>query len=399
MRTEITIGFVFSTTGSYSTVSREMLHGAQLAVDEINADPERRVALRTEARNPGGDLNAYWGACQDLLKNRGIRHVVGCYTSSSRKEVIPLFEKFDALLWYPSHYEGFESADNVIYTGAAPNQHIVPLTAYMLRHFGKRAFCCGSNYIWAWENNRILREIVAANGGRIVAERYLPVGDTDVDKLIEEIGQTRPDFVFNTLIGETAYAFYRALHERGRRDPRFRPEAMPVTSCSLSEPELLSIGGEAAAGHICSSVYFSSVDSPANRRFAARFRERFGPDAVTSADAEASYDAVHLLAAAVERSGTTDPETVKAATYDCPLEAPQGPVWIDRTNNHAYLTPRLGRSRGNGTFAVLATASAPVKPDPYLVWFDARSLIPADPHPVHVTDGPEADPKVRFLQP
>lgn len=376
-----------------------MLHGALLAVEEINSDPNRRVTFHTEVRNPGGDLNAYWEACQDLLKAIGIRHVIGCYTSSSRKEVIPLFEKFDALLWYPSHYEGFESADNVIYTGAAPNQHIVPLTAYMLRHFGSRVFCCGSNYIWAWENNRILREIVSANGGEIVAERYLPVGDTDVGKLIDEIAKTQPAFVFNTLIGETAYAFYRAYYERGQRDRRFRPETMPVTSCSLSEPELLSIRGEAAAGYICSSVYFSSVDSPANRHFASRFRQRFGHNAVTSADAEASYDAVHLLAAAIERSGTTDPEVVKAATYDYPLDAPQGLVWIDRTNNHAYLTPRLGRSRRDGTFAVFATAGAPVKPDPYLTWFDAKSLIPSDPSPGQVTNAPASDPKLRLVQP
>src|ERR1700753_1725432 len=109
----------------------------------------------------------------------GINHVVGCYTPSSRKEIIPLFEKLDALLWYPSHYEGFESASNVVYTGPVANQHLLPLVEYMLGRFGRRAFCVGSNYIWAWEENRILREVIGLADGEVIAERYFPIGGTD----------------------------------------------------------------------------------------------------------------------------------------------------------------------------------------------------------------------------
>lgn len=395
----VTVGLVFSTTGSYSTVSREMLNGALLAIAEINADPSRGVTLRAEHRNPGGDLNGYWAACKDLLKTQGVRHVVGCYTSSSRKEVIPLFEKFDALLWYPSHYEGFESADNVLYTGAAPNQHIVPLTAYLLRNYGSRAYCCGSNYIWAWENNRILREAVTANGGEVSAERYLPIGDDDVEGLLDEIARVRPDFIFNTLIGETAYAFYRGYHERGLHDTRFQPDVMPIASCSLSEPELLSIGSEAAAGHICSSVYFSTVPTEANARFRKRFQAEYGEHAVASADAEASYDAVYLLAAAIEQAGSAEPQHVVEAAYERPFEAPQGPIWIDPSNNHCYLTPRLARSRCNGTFAILASAREPVKPDPYLTWFDAKALITDEPAGASIEEAPTNPPNLKVVRP
>jgi len=113
------------------------------------------IVLEPVVVNPSGDLARYRSLSLELLGS-GIRHVVGCYTSSSRKEVIPCFEKFDGLLWYPSHYEGFESSDNVIYTGAAPNQHVLPLVDYLASRVGSRAFCVGSNYIWAWENNRNL---------------------------------------------------------------------------------------------------------------------------------------------------------------------------------------------------------------------------------------------------
>lgn len=351
-----------------------MLNGVLLALEEVNAEASFDFQFDAAIADPGGDTAAYRTVCEDILRDRSVRHVVGCYTSSSRKEVIPAIEKFDALLWYPSHYEGFESSNNVIYTGASPNQHIIPLLGYMLREGGRRIYCVGSNYIWAWENNRILREVVQSCGGTVLAEKYLPVGSLDIDRIIREIQMLRPDFVFNTLIGESSYAFYRTYAEVDFGLGRLGSAGIPITSCSLSEPELLSIGGRAAAGHIASSVYFQSVARPQNRRFVESYRRRFGSAKVTSADAEASYVAVILLAEAIRAAGSTDIEDVKKALNSCRLDAPQGPVWIDPENNHAYLTPALGRSRSDGQFDLIWQADEPAKPDPYLVWFDVTSL-------------------------
>jgi len=370
----IPLAVVFSTSGSYSTVGQEMLNGALLALEEIADSPDFPFTFDPIIRDPGGDTAAYGRACEDVLRRRDVHHVLGCYTSSSRKEVIPSIEKFDALLWYPSHYEGFESSGNVIYTGASPNQHIVPLLQYMLRERGGRVYCVGSNYIWAWENNRILREIVQAAGGAVVAEKYLPVGSTDIDHFIREIKAARPDFIFNTLIGESSYAFYRAYAAAGEDDQTIGPTRIPVTSCSLSEPELLSIGSRAAAGHLASSVYFQSIDRSRNHAFVGRYRARFGDRKVTSADAEASYIAVILLANAIRECGSSHVDQVRKAVYRCRLDAPQGPVWIDRDNNHSFLTPALGVSRRDGRFDLVWRADEPVKPDPYLVWFDVNSV-------------------------
>ncbi len=367
-RATVPLGVIFSVTGSYRTVGQEMLNGALLAIENVNDDPAFGFRFAPKIVNPGGETAAYRTMCEDLLRSREVRHVIGCYTSSSRKEVIPAIEKFDALLWYPSHYVGFDSCNNVIFTGASPNQHIIPLLRYVLREHGRRAYCVGSNYIWAWENNRILREIVQACGGAVLAEKYLPVGATDVDRIIREIQASAPDFVFNTLIGESSYAFYRA-YAGARAAAR-----IPVTSCSLSEPELVSIGGAAAAGHIASSVYFQSLDRPHNRSFVASYRARFGADKVTSADAEASYIAVILLASAIREAGSTEIAQVKQALYRCRFDAPQGSVWIDPDSNHSFLSPALGISRADGQFDVLETAGEPVRPDPYLVWFDVNAL-------------------------
>jgi branched-chain amino acid transport system substrate-binding protein len=368
------VGIIFSTSGSYAAVGRDMRDGAMLAVEQVNADASYPFTLEPTILNPEGNLDAYRTACEVLLRNSDIRHVIGCYTSSSRKELIPVIEKHDALLWYPSHYEGFESCDNVIYGGAAPNQHLGPLAEWVLPRFGANVYCIGSNYIWPWENNRIMRQIATECGGRVLRERYLAVGCTDVAEVINDIAEMRPDFIFNTLIGESSYAFYRAYHALSEANPDFAPERRPVISCSLSEPELRAIGAESATGHIASSVYFQSIARPENAAFITAFRNSFGADRVTSADAESAWIVTRLLALSLRAACSTAIPDVKRALYACRLEAPQGPVWIDAENNHAWLTPRIGRSVAGAGFELLWEAATPARPDPYLANLSTERL-------------------------
>jgi len=361
------MGLLSSCTGPYNVAGRSMLNGAILATEEVNATPGPGVRLQPILADPGGDLISYSRFCNELL-DAGARHVVGCYTSSSRKELIPVFEKRDALLWYPSHYEGFESSSNVVYTGAVPNQHIVPLIDYVLRQSSRRRiFCIGSNYIWAWENNRVLREIMLARGGSVLGERYFAIGDHDFGQAIEAILKTRPDFVFNTLIGSSSYRFLEAFREACATRGIDQAEAMPVLGCTLSEPELDEVTPGARDGHISSSVYFSSIGSEENRRFVAAYSRRFPEGPVASADAEASYIAVRLLALALAEAGTDDIKPVIAAAGQQTLQAPQGEVRIDAATMHAFLTPRIGRSRLDGGFDILHEARTSAQPDPYLV--------------------------------
>ncbi len=369
------IGLLFSTTGSYRALGSAMLAGAKLAVAEIAADPSLPVEIACHVRNPNGRLSQYFSQAEHLLRDRGLTHVVGCYTSASRKEVLPLFEKYDGLLWYPSHYEGFETSDNAIYTGAAPNQHIVPLTRYMLRNHGKQAWMVGSNYIWAWENHRIMRESLLLSGGEVLGERYFPIGDTDVDGLVEQVLASRPDFVFNNLIGESSYAFIRRLRALSEAQGFNQAERMPVISCSLSEPELWEIGPEAAGGHLCSSVYFESLEGGSNAAFVRAWRDMYPELGPTSADAETTYNAVHLLARAVAAAGSAELTTVRSAVSEIVWNAPQGRVRVDPENRHCHLRPRIGRSTPDGSFELVYEAPAPVKPDPYLVWEDSEVAV------------------------
>jgi ABC-type branched-subunit amino acid transport system substrate-binding protein len=372
-RIRLKIGLLFSTDGPYATIGQAMLNGTRLAINEVNANPSYPFLLDPVVADPRGENSRYAELARTMLAGERLVHVVGCYTSSSRKEVLPLFEKYDGLLWYPSHYEGFESSENVIYTGAGPNQHIVPLVEYILQNCGSTGYCIGSNYIWAWENNKIMREAMQAGDGNILAERYFPVGETDFAGVVAQIIDCRPNFVFNTLIGDSAYAFIRSFRRAAAAQGIDQAKLMPVASCSLSEPELVEIGPEACTGHISSSVYFESIQTPANQAFVANYRRHFPNAGPTSADAESSYLAILLLAHALRRAGSTDLAAVRSALAHVTVDAPQGRVHVDRDNRHCYLTPRIGISNSESSFDIIFAADRPVKPDPYLVWDDTRS--------------------------
>ena len=173
----------------------------------------------------------------------------------------------------------------------------------------------------------------------------------------------------NMLIGESSYAFYRALAKA--RDENAALQKTVVGSCTLCEPELAQIGPQACAGHLASSVYFSTIETEVNKKFVASYRKRYGHDALPSADAEASYNTVHLLALALAGADSVDIDRVKKALHGTSFQAPQGKVHVDPESNHSYLTVRLGISREDATFKVISEAKAPVRPDPYLVWAEA----------------------------
>lgn len=366
----IPLGLVFSRSGPYAMMGREMEKSALMAVDEVNQSDEFDFVFTPHLRDPGGIVAAYHAACDDLIRQQQVEHIVGCYTSASRKQVIPIVERTDRLLWHPARYEGFESSDNVIYVGAAPNHAVVPLVRHMLEHISVDVFCAGSNYVWTWESNRVLRDIVASAGGRILAERLLELGDTAVDHIVAEIIDRRPPAVFNTLVGESSYAFMRALHKATTRAGL----NIPMLSCSLCEPELKMIGTEASVGCITSSAYFESIESSENRAFVARWKARNGSDSLVSVDSQSTYVCVMLLARAIRRAGSSDVAAVRRAVANHRYDSPQGPIWVDPDNNHCFLTPRLARSVPGSRFQIFWEADAPERPDPYLSNLDLASI-------------------------
>ena len=370
---EIPLGILYSVTGTYSLIGQACLDGARLGLEEVNRDPRYPFTFRAEIEDPGANIDRYHALSEAMLRERGCRHIIGTITSIGRKEVIPIIEKHDALLWYMCPYEGFECCENVIYTGACPNQHIVPLFRHLLPRYGKRVYLVGSNYIWGWETNRTARELVQASGGEVVGEKYLPFNALDVDRLIEDIRAQRADFVLNNLVGTSSYAFLAAYHDAARGDVSFAPENRPVVSCNLTEAELDSIG-PAAEGLISTAIYFDSLKTPESLAFRRRVADRFGAARRNSVYMVNTYIAVKLLAEAILACGSDEIEAVKEALFDLDLETPLGSLRIDSRTNHAALTPYIGRVEADGRFHVIEAAAAPIAADPYLVDFDAREF-------------------------
>jgi branched-chain amino acid transport system substrate-binding protein len=284
--------------------------------------------------------------------------------SSTRKAVIPVVEKYNGLLMYPTLYEGFEYSRNVIYTGAAPNQNSVQLAEYMLRTLGSRVFMVGSDYIYPYESNRIMSDLILERGGEKVAEHYLPLDASreDFQAIVKRIRQLKPDFIFSTVVGDGTALLYRAFREAG-----LDPARMPIGSLTTCEAEVQQMGPELAEGHITSAVYFQSVATEANERSVAKCRARFGEDVVLNMCWEAAYFQTHLLANALRRVGTDRVRELLRVLPGSEFLAPQGMVRIDEDNHHTYLRPRIGRVNAKGQFDIVEEATNWVRPDPYLV--------------------------------
>ncbi len=356
------LGILFSTSGDYAALGRDCRDGAVTAIEDLQAADS--VVIEPVAGDPAGLGERYIELARKMVQQDGCRHIIGTVTSQARKDVIPVVEKHDAQLWYVCPYEGFEASPNVIYAGACPNQHLLPLFEHLLPAFGRRVYLAGANYVWGWEMNRLAREIVTKAEGRIVGERYLPIGDTEVDRMVAEIAACRPDFILSNMIGPSNHTFLRAMRELGERDPGFRPDRCPVASCDLTECELPEIGTGVADGHLAAASYFDSIDTSLNRALKARVAARFGAGRRVSSFFATSYATTRLCVEAVTRSGTDDPVKVRSALAGLEMPSALGPLRIDPATNHADLPFLLGQVKGDD-FVILQSrpqASA----DPYL---------------------------------
>lgn len=361
----VPLGVLASHSGPYAALGKTALQGTMLALHALEQDPHSSIRFAVQWHDPQGNDELYYRYAESLLQS-GVRHVVGCYTSTSRKTILPLFEKHDGLLWFPAHYEGFESSENVVYTGTAPNHHIYPMIEFMLNHAGNSAYCVGSDYIWAWESNRVFKDEFSRLGGHILGERYHPLGGLDLDAVIDEIFELQPAFILNTLVGHSSHYFFHHFRQRCQERGINQRERYPIASCNLSEADLNEIPAESRDGHFSSSVYFASVESPENHRFVSAHRASFPDASLPPVETEAAYIAVHLLALALASSDYDDVSAVMQAACQQRFLAPQGIVALDPLNHHCYLTPRIGMSRADGGFHIVAQAQAPVQPDPYL---------------------------------
>ncbi|MCR4823207.1 MAG: urea ABC transporter substrate-binding protein [Treponema sp.] len=367
----VKIGLLHSLSGTMSISETAVRDSELLAISEIN-EAGGVLGRQIEALQADGesDPQVFAEKARKLLEEDKVVSLFGCWTSASRKAVKPVVEEFYSLLWYPLQYEGMEASPNIMYMGASPNQQIVPAVDYCAEHIGKKMFLVGSDYVFPHTANKIIKAQLAQLDGICAGEVYLPMGGTDFTHVIAEIQSAKPDVILNTLNGDSNVAFFAALAKAG-----IKSKELPVMSFSVAEEEIAVMDLENVEGHLVSWNYYETTRTQRNEKFVSDYKNAYGEDRMTGDPIEAAYIAVYMWAAACEKAGTFDIESVRVASKGLSFAAPEGLVTIDGGNQHLYKQVRIGKINDKGLIDEIWTSPSVVKPDPYLSTYPwARGL-------------------------
>ena len=358
----IRVGLLYSLTGSLATTEASIHQGAELAVAEVNAaggiDGRPLVAITADYES---DTTVAAKKVAALLRDDRVHACIGGYTSASRVAMLPALHRHGGLLVYSTYYEGLEADPRVIYAGAVPNQFLDDYMQWVFATLGRRIYMVGSDYVYPRALGAIIQRLAADAGAQIVADRYVPLGETDLSAQVAELDVLRPDVVISNLVGAGSVgSFYRGFHEAGHR-----AATLPIAATVTTEVEVDAIGAAYAEGHFMTATYFGSLGNAANRRYVEAMRGRFGPDAVTHVPQVGAYNAVHLFARAAAGASRLDADELRrrlvGATF---AENPEGhPITVSE-NGHTNHPSYIGRGRADGQFDVIAEYP-PRAPAPY----------------------------------
>ncbi len=361
--TEVTVGQLHSSTGTMAISETGSIQAEQLAIDEINAMGGilgRKIKVIKE--DGASDWPTFAEKAKKLLINDHCAAVFGCWTSASRKAVLPVFEKENGLLYYPTFYEGLEQSKNVFYTGQEATQQILySLEWAKTEKKAKTFFLIGSDYIWPRTSMKIARKhIENFQKGKVVGEEYYPLGSTNFGSLMNKIKLQKPDCIYAAVVGGSNVAFYKALKAAG-----ITGDKQLLVTLAVTEDEMTGVGGENFAGFYSSMKYFQSLDNENNKKFVAAFKAKYGKDSVIGDVTQAGYLGPWLWKAAVERAKSFDIDKVVAASPGIELkQAPEGYVKLD-ANHHLWSKSRIAMGLPDGSFKVVSESPELIKPDPF----------------------------------
>jgi urea transport system substrate-binding protein len=362
----IKVGVLHSLSGTMAISEKSVVDSTLLAIEQINqAGGVLGKQIEAIVEDGASDWPTFAEKARKLIDEDQVVVIFGCWTSASRKAVLPVFEEKNHMLFYPVQYEGQECSKNIFYTGAAPNQQIEPSVDWLLENKGKEFYLVGSDYVFPRTANTIIRAQLDAKDGTTVGEDYLPLGNTEVAPIIAKIRSALPDggVIYNTLNGDSNVAFFKQLKGAG-----LTPDKYPVMSVSIAEEEVKAIGVDFLQGHYAAWNYFQTVESPENTAYVDAFRAKYGDSRVTNDPMDAAYISVNIWKQAVEAAGSegtpTDLEAVRNAAYGIKFDAPGGPVTMN-TNHHISKTVRIGEVRDDGLFEIVSETDAPVDPVPW----------------------------------
>ena len=373
----VKVGVLHSLSGTMAISETVLKDVVLMAVEEINAKGGV-MGYKVEAVvvDPASNWPLFAEKARQLLTQDKVAAVFGCWTSVSRKSVLPVFEELNGLLFYPVQYEGEEISKNVFYTGAAPNQQAIPAVEYLMSKDGggaKRWVLLGTDYVYPRTTNKILRAFLRSKGvaDKDIDEKYTPFGHADYQTIVADIkkfsagGKTA---VVSTINGDSNVPFYKELGNQG-----LKATDVPVVAFSVGEEELRGVDTKPLVGHLAAWNYFMSLKNPENdawkKKWAAYTKAKKLPYAdkpLTNDPMEAAYIGVYMWKQAAEKAKSFDVDKVTAAMAGQTLKAPSGIVSkMDEKNHHLYKAVFIGEVKADGQFNVVWKTKGPVKAQPW----------------------------------
>jgi urea transport system substrate-binding protein len=358
---EVKVGILHSLSGTMSISEITVFNATEMAINEINRAGgvlgKKLVAIKEDGES---DWPTFATKAEKMISQDQVKVVFGAWTSASRKALLPVFEKYNHLLFYPVQFEGNECSKNIIYTGAQPNQQALPALDWAFGRKLTNVFLVGSDYVYPRTANQILRKHIVNRKGKVVGEEYRPLGDTNFTAIINKIKAAKPQVIINTLNGDSNIAFFKAYKAAG-----FKATTLPVVSFSIAEQEAQAIGPDLLKGQYAAWNYFQSLPNRDNKRFVIAYQRLYGADSVITDPMVHGYVNVYLWKAAVEKAKSFEPAEVRKAIVGVKLDAtPMGPVSIE---NNGSMTQQvyIGQSEAGGQFKVLWQSKGAIKPEPY----------------------------------
>ena len=360
----VTVGILHSLTGTMAISETGAQEAEKLAIKQINEMGGilgRKIEIVQE--DGASDWPTFAEKSRKLLVKDKVAAVFGAWTSASRKAVLPVFEKENGLLYYPTFYEGLEQSKNVIYTGQEATQQILDGLNWVAKEKKAKTFyLIGSDYIWPRTSMKIARKhIENVLGGKVVGEEYKPLGNTQFGSVINKIRLKKPDVIYAAVVGGSNVAWFKQLKAAG-----ITSKKQTLLTISVTEDEVLGIGGENLEGFYSIMKYFQSQDNENNKAFVAAFKEMWGDDSVIGDVTQAAYLGPWLWKAAVERAGSFDVDKVVADSEKGDIElttAPEGYVKLHK-NHHLWSKARVGKWNKDGQATVVYTSEL-LEPDPF----------------------------------
>ncbi len=365
----IKIAIIHSQSGTMSESELPVIDAMQMAIDEINQNggvlgKKVEAIIADGASNP----SVFAEEAERLINKQGVKAIFACWTSHCRTAIKPIIEKYNNLLFYSVQFEGLETSNNIIYSGSAPNQQIIPGISWIMDKIQNDIYLIGSDYIFPRIASRIIHNMVYMKGGSISSERYIPLGETDMKMIIVDIKKKMPNFIVNTINGDSNKAFFNALTAHGL-------DHIPVMSFSIGEQEVESYNADKIKEHYITTNYFQSLGNSANKDFTRRFQNRYGRHRKIGNAMASSFSAIKLWAQAVTSAKTAEPELVHNFLANQSINSPEGVVTVDIDTGYLWKSVFIGRIQENGSVKSIWKSGRPIKPQPYPISQDKNAWI------------------------